>query len=48
MKKKLDRRVRRTRTQLHKALLELILEQDYETITIQDITERADLNRVIF
>lgn len=48
MAKKLDRRVRRTRKLLCDAMLALILEQDYETITIQDITERADLNRATF
>jgi AcrR family transcriptional regulator len=48
MEKKVDRRVRRTRKRLSRALLELIMEQDYESITIQDITDRADLNRATF
>jgi AcrR family transcriptional regulator len=48
MKKKLDRRVRRSRQQLTQALLDLVVEKEYETITIQDITDRADLNRATF
>ena len=48
MKKKIDRRVLRTRRQLSEAILALILERSYESITIQDITERADLNRATF
>lgn len=48
MERKLDRRVRRTRRKLNQALLDLVVEQDYETITIQDITDRADLNRATF
>lgn len=45
---KIDRRVRRTRNQLGDALRELIIEKPYETITIQDITDRADVNRATF
>lgn len=48
MERKVDRRVRRTRNRLGQALLELIMEKDYEVITIQDITDRADLNRATF
>lgn len=40
--------MRRTRRLLGQALLALILEQEYESITITDITERADLNRATF
>ncbi len=43
-----DRRVRRTRAALSEAILSLLLEQAYETITIQEIAERADLNRATF
>ncbi len=46
--KKLDRRKRRTRRLLHQALIELILEQGYENIKVQDITERADVSRATF
>lgn len=48
MEKKLDRRVIRTRRMLHDALIELIRERGYDAITIQDITERADLRRATF
>ena len=44
----MDRRVRRTRTQLTQALYQLIQEKPYDTITIQDITDTADLNRATF
>ena len=46
--KKLDRRVRRTRQLLADALFALIVEQGYEQVSIQDITERANLNRATF
>lgn len=43
-----DRRVIRTRRQLRDALMELILERGYNAVTIEDITERADLGRTTF
>lgn len=45
---KLDRRVRRTRQQLGEALRQLITEKSFEAITIQDIADRADVNRATF
>jgi len=48
MEHKLDRRVVRTRRMLRDALIELVLERGYDPITIQDITERADLRRATF
>jgi AcrR family transcriptional regulator len=45
---KLDRRKQRTRAQLHEALLALIVEKGYDSLTIQEITERADLRRATF
>ena len=45
---KVDRRIRRTRNQLGQALRELIIEKSYEAITIQDIADRADVNRATF
>src|SRR5690554_1736020 len=48
MNEKVDRRVRRTRRQLCEAMLALLVERDYDTITVQEITERADLNRATF
>lgn len=47
-KKMLDRRVQRTRRQLHKALMSLILEKKYESITVQEILDRADIGRSSF
>ena len=43
-----DRRVRRTRRRLKEAILELIEHRDYERITIDDITARADVARSTF
>lgn len=48
MSNKIDRRVLRTRQLLRNALLELIQEHDFEALTVQDITERATLNRATF
>lgn len=45
---RLDRRKARTRRQLHDALISLILERPYDEITVQDITDRADLSRATF
>ncbi len=46
--KQLDRRTRRTRRMLKEALFALILEKGYDAVTIEDITERADLGRTTF
>lgn len=43
-----DRRVRRTRRLLHKALIALILEKGYQRITVQNILDRADVGRATF
>lgn len=43
-----DRRVRRTRAQLHRALIELMLERDYARISVRDILDRADVGRSTF
>jgi AcrR family transcriptional regulator len=45
---RLDPRVKRTRQFLRQALWELIPEKGYEAITIQDIADRATLNRTTF
>ena len=45
---KTDRRIQRTRELLRKALMELIDEKGYDAVTIQDITERANLGRTTF
>jgi AcrR family transcriptional regulator len=44
----LDRRSQRTRRLLHTALLELMLEQRYDEITVQDIIDRANVGRSTF
>lgn len=46
--KKLDRRVQRTRALLNNALMQLIPEKGYDHVTIEDITERANLGRTTF
>jgi len=43
-----DRRVRRTRHALQEALIGLILEEGYDAVTIEEITDRADLGRTTF
>ena len=43
-----DRRVERTRTALKQALYELIDEKGYEHVTVEEITERANLGRATF
>lgn len=46
--KRPDRRRERTRRQLGDALVALILEQGYDAIRIEDISDRADLGRATF
>ncbi|MES5261684.1 TetR/AcrR family transcriptional regulator [Priestia megaterium] len=43
--KKVDRRVAKTQEAIKKAFLELMNEKKFETITIQDISDRANVNR---
>jgi AcrR family transcriptional regulator len=43
-----ERRRRQTRKQLIEAAVQLVLEKGYEAVTIQDITDRADLGRGTF
>jgi AcrR family transcriptional regulator len=43
-----DRRVRRTRRLLHRALRELMAEKRYDSITVQDILDQADVGRTTF
>jgi len=44
----MDRRALRTRSALHHALIRLILERDYDEISVSDITEAADVGRSTF
>jgi AcrR family transcriptional regulator len=48
IKHKADRRIQRTRQFLRTALLELIKEKGYDTISIEEITERANVGRATF
>jgi AcrR family transcriptional regulator len=48
MDKKPDRRTSRTRRQLRDSLLSLVLEKGYDTVTVEEITARADLGRTTF
>lgn len=45
---KTDRRVQRTRERLQQALIELISEQRYDAITVQEIVDRANVGRTTF
>ncbi|MCX7755200.1 MAG: TetR/AcrR family transcriptional regulator [Anaerolineales bacterium] len=45
---KLDPRVKRTRALIQKAFGELLAEKGFRDITVQDITERAEVNRATF
>jgi AcrR family transcriptional regulator len=48
MNDKIDRRSQRTRTLLGDALVKLIREKDYRTITVSDIVKRANVGRSTF
>ncbi len=48
MVKRVDRRVARTKRMLRESLMDLIYDQAFETITVQQITERANLGRATF
>ena len=44
----IDRRQRRTRTALRKALMDLMIEKGFDAISVADIAERADVSRAAF
>lgn len=44
----IDRRIQRTQQMLSSALFTLIVERGYDVITVQDITERANIGRATF
>jgi AcrR family transcriptional regulator len=48
VERKEDRRVSRTRRLLREALFALILEKGFDAVTIEEITQRADLGRTTF
>ena len=45
---KIDPRVKRTRQLLQRALMELVQEKSVDSITVQDIAARAEVNRATF
>ncbi|MGG3884694.1 hypothetical protein [Brevibacillus panacihumi] len=47
-KARMDPRVRRTREMLWNALIALLYEKDYNKIRVNEIAERATLNRTTF
>lgn len=48
MERKMDRRTSRTRRALQDAFQELILEKGYDAVTVEEITDRANLGRTTF
>ncbi|GHO42137.1 TetR/AcrR family transcriptional regulator [Ktedonospora formicarum] len=48
IEKSVDPRVKRTRQLLQQSFLELLQEKGFASVTIQDITERATINRATF
>ncbi|HEX9060623.1 MAG TPA: TetR/AcrR family transcriptional regulator [Clostridia bacterium] len=48
MEKQEDRRILRTRNMLFDAFLDLMIEKGYETITVRDIIDRANVGRSTF
>jgi AcrR family transcriptional regulator len=48
IQEKLDPRVKRTRSLIEQAFMELLDEKDFQSITVNDITERAEVNRATF
>ena len=45
---KLDPRIKRTRSLLEQAFMEVVAEKGFQAATVQDITERAGVNRATF
>src|SRR4051794_19225734 len=43
-----DRRVRKTKTQLRDALVALVLERGWDAVSVKDVCERADVGRSTF
>ena len=45
---KLDPRVKRTRSLILKAFSSLLIEKGFESISVQDVTDKAEINRATF
>ena len=43
-----DRRFKRNKKEIQRAFIDLIIEKGYDKLTISEITERADINRMTF
>lgn len=48
MEKTVDPRFLRTRKLIMEAFMELVIEKEFKSITIKDITQRATVNRATF
>ncbi|MBP7196819.1 MAG: TetR family transcriptional regulator, partial [Anaerolineaceae bacterium] len=48
MARKDDRRIQRTRKALRDALHSLVLDRGYDDLSVQDITDKANLGRATF
>ena len=48
VKRKIDRRIGRTRDRLGDALMQLALEKPFDTITVQNVLDRAEVSRSTF
>lgn len=48
VKEKMDPRVKRTRALIQQAFLDLFSEKEFHSITIQEITQKAEVNRATF
>lgn len=48
MEEKLDPRAKRTRTLILQSFSDLLAEKSFDAITVQDVTERAQINRATF
>ena len=43
-----DRRFRKNKTAIQRAYIDLVVEKGYQHVTITDIADRADINRMTF
>ncbi len=48
LEEKLDPRVKRTRSLLEQAFMEVLAEKGFQSVSVQDITEKAGVNRATF
>ena len=48
VEEKLDPRIKRTRALIEQAFLDVMLEKSFTSMSIQDITEKAGVNRTTF